>query len=120
MVTSKFYDVLERVKACDSRIQTVYVMSIAYGDFGAFAAADHFSVEATNVTEKLVSDIHNAGKEIYAWTVNTRENIDRMIDLNVDNIITDDVTLAKACIFESRTGDVVSGYVKWLSRFFPE
>ncbi len=120
VVTSQFYDVLERVKACDSRIQTVYVMSIAYGDFGEFAAADHFSVEAENVTEKLVSDIHNAGKEIYAWTVNTRENIDRMIDLNVDNIITDDVTLAKACIFESRTGDAVSGYVKWLLRFFPE
>ncbi|HBA69718.1 MAG TPA: hypothetical protein DCZ40_10245 [Lachnospiraceae bacterium] len=29
------------------------------------------------------------GKEIYVWTVNTEENISRMIDLNVDNIITD-------------------------------
>ena len=32
---------------------------------------------------------------IYVWTVNTEENINNMIDLNVDNIITDDITLAR-------------------------
>lgn len=71
---------------------------------------------AENVMEKLVSDVHNAGKEIYAWTVNTEENINRMIDLNVDNIITDDITLAKECIYLSKTSDVVTEYVKWLSK----
>ena len=116
VVTSQVYDVLEKMKSCDSRIQTVYVMSIAYGDINVLAAADHFSIEASNVTEKLVSDVHNAGKEIYAWTVNTEENINRMIDLNVDNIITDDITRAKECIYLSKTSDVVSEYVKWLSK----
>ena len=116
VVTSQVYDVLEKMKACDSRIQTVYVMSIAYGDINVLTAADHFSIEASNVTEKLVSDVHNAGKEIYAWTVNTEENINRMIDLNVDNIITDDITQAKECIYLSKTSDVVSEYVKWLSK----
>lgn len=116
VVTSQVYDVLEKMKSCDSRIQTVYVMSIAYGDINVLTAADHFSIEASNVTEKLVSDVHNAGKEIYAWTVNTEENINRMIDLNVDNIITDDITRAKECIYLSKTSDVVSEYVKWLSK----
>ena len=116
VVTSQVYDVLEKMKSCDSRIQTVYVMSIAYGDINVLTAADHFSIEASNVTEKLVSDVHNAGKEIYAWTVNTEENINRMIDLNVDNITTDDITLAKECIYLSKTSDVVSEYVKWLSK----
>lgn len=37
-----------------------------------------------------------------------------MIDLNVDNIITDHVTLAKECIYLSKTSDVISEYVKWL------
>lgn len=50
------------------------------------------------------------------WTVNTEENMNRMIDLNVDNIITDDITLAKECIYLSKTSDVVTEYVKWLSK----
>lgn len=116
VLTSQVYDVLEKMKSCNNRIQTVYVMSIAYGDINTLAAADHFSIEATNITEKLVSDVHNAGKEIYAWTVNTEENINRMIDVNVDNIITDDIILAKECIYLSKTSDVVSEYVKWLSK----
>lgn len=116
VVTSQVYSVLENVRVCNSRIPTVYVMSIAYGDINALTAADHFSIEASNITEKLVSDVHNAGKQIYAWTVNTEENINRMIDLNVDNIITDDITLAKECIYLSKTSDVLSEYVKWLSK----
>ncbi len=35
-----------------------------------------------------------------------------MISLNVDNIITDDITLAKECIFLSKTGDVIAEYIK--------
>lgn len=114
VVTSQVYDVLEKVKYYSGRIETVYVMSLAYGDINRLSAADHFSVEASSVTERLVSDVHNAGKEIYAWTVNTQESINRMIGLNVDNIITDDITLAKECIYLSKTSDVISEYVKWL------
>ncbi len=116
VVTSQVYDVLEKVKAYDSRIPTVYVMSLAYGDINMLTAADHFSIEASNITKKMVSDVHNAGKEIYAWTVNTEESINRMIELNVDNIITDDITLAKECIYLSKTSDVVAEYVRWLSK----
>lgn len=90
-------------------------MSLAYGDINRLAAADHFSIEATSVTEKMVSDVHNAGKQLYAWTVNTEENINRMISLQVDNIITDDVTLAKECIYQSKTNNVITQYVEWLS-----
>ena len=62
----------------------------------------------------MVADIHYAGKRVYAWTPNTQESISRMIELGVDNIVTDDVTLAKECIYISRTSDVVTEYVKWL------
>lgn len=115
VITSQVYEVLENIKACDKNIPTAYVMSLAYGEINSLAAADHFSIEAASITDKIVSDVHNAGKELYAWTVNTEESINRMIDLNVDNIITDDVTLAKECILLSRTSDVVAEYVKMLS-----
>ncbi len=119
VITSQVYEVLEHVKAYDPQIQTVYVMSIAYGNINRLSAADNFSIEATSVTEKIVSDVHNAGKQLYAWTVNTQDNISRMIDLGVDNIITDDVTLAKECIYLSKTSDVFAEYIKWLSQGAP-
>ena len=89
-------------------------MSLAYGDINQLTAADHFSIEATSITEKLVADVHGAGKQLYAWTVNTEENINRMIALHVDHIITDDVTLAKECIYLSKTSDLMTEYIKLL------
>lgn len=115
VVTSQVYEVLETIKSYEPRIQTVYVMSLAYGNIETLSAADHFSIEASSITEKMVSKVHNAGKQLYGWTVNTEESIERMIELNVDNIITDDVELAKECVYLSKTSDVVTELVKWLA-----
>ena len=117
VITSQVYGVLERVKECDPEVTTVYVMSLAYGNINRLTAADYFSIEATSVSEQLVSRVHNAGKQLFAWTVNTEENINKMIRLNVDNIITDDVTLAKECIYSSKTSNVIQEYVKFLMNY---
>lgn len=114
VVTSQSYRVLENVKAYDETITTVYVMRFLYGNIGALSAADNFSVEAVGVTRSLVSRVHNAGKQLYAWTVNTRKSIEKMIDLNVDNIITDDVDLAKQCVYASRYSDMLGEYIDLL------
>ncbi|MCM1537813.1 MAG: glycerophosphoryl diester phosphodiesterase membrane domain-containing protein [bacterium] len=111
VITSQVYDVLQNVKAYDETITTVYVMSIAYGDINQLTAADHFSVEASNATKSLVSRVHNAGKELYVWTVNTKETITKMVELNVDNIITDDIELARQCIYESRYSNLLIDYL---------
>jgi len=118
VVTSQVYDVLKKVKEYQKDITTVYVMSIAYGNITELVYADHFSIEANNITKKMVSNIHKEGKQIYAWTVNTYENINKMIDLNVDNIITDDVNLAKELIYESKTSDLISEYIKLIENLF--
>ncbi len=114
VITSQVYRVLENIKDYDESLQTVYVMSVAYGDINQLAAADHFSVEATNVTRRLVSAVHNAGKELYVWTVNTKDSIMKMISLNVDNIVTDNIELAKECIFESRYSTLLEEFLKLL------
>ena len=116
VVTSQNYSVLERVKEYGEDIKTVYVMSLAYGNMNFFTAADAFSVESSNVTASLVSRVHNAGKEIYAWTVNTKNSINKMIDRNVDNIITDRVPLARQCIFDSDTSDLITEYVNFIRK----
>lgn len=41
------------------------------------------------VDEKFVDSIHNAGMKLIPWTVNDREAIQKMIQLEVDGIITD-------------------------------
>lgn len=114
VITSQVYQVLENVKAYDPSIKTVYVMSLAYGNINQLAAADHFSVEATSATKNLITRVHNAGKQIYVWTVNTKETIDKMIELGVDNIITDNISLAKQCVFESRYSDLLVEFIKFL------
>ena len=118
VVTSLVYDVLENVKEYDKDIQTVYVMGLAYGDITALKAANHFSIEASSISKNLVSRIHKEGKQIYAWTVNTEESIQKMVDLNVDNIITDNIELAKDIIYASKTSNVLNEYIKRLENIF--
>lgn len=116
VITSQSYDTLERVKEYDPEITTVYVMSLAYGNITKLTAADHFSVEASSATRRLVSRVHNAGKQIYAWTVNSESSINSMIEHNVDNIITDNIPLARQCVEESRYSDILSEFIKWLNQ----
>lgn len=120
VITSQVYSVLVRAKACDENITTVYVTSLAYGSIDRLSAADHFSVQSTSVTRRLVSRVHNHGSQVYAWTVNTKGAIDRMIKRNVDNIITDDVELARQRVTESRYSQLLSDLVQTLETEDPD
>ena len=115
VVTSQVYSVLKKVKKYDKNIKTVYVMSIAIGKITDAKYADAFSIEATNVTETQVSRVHNAGKEVYAWTVNKEESINKMIDMNVDNIITDNIKLGVDLVEKSKRTNIEDIIIKVLN-----
>ncbi|MBR0398597.1 MAG: glycerophosphoryl diester phosphodiesterase membrane domain-containing protein [Eubacterium sp.] len=112
VVTSQNYHSIEKVKELDETITTVYVMGFAYGGISRLGAADAFSIRHTSVTDQIVSRVHNRGKQLYAWTVNNRYNINEMISKNVDNIITDNIRLAKECVEKSQTGDIEQEYLR--------
>lgn len=114
VVTSQVYKVLENIKKVDSDIKTLYVMSVAIGNITELKYADAFSVEASNVNKTLVKKVHNDGKELYAWTVNTEEGINKMIDMGVDNIITDNITLGKELVLKSRNSNLINEFIKLL------
>ncbi len=118
VVTSQKYSAIQKVKECDENITTVYVMSYAYGQIDRLQAADNFSINMSAVTSRLVSRIHNAGKQVYAWTVNRRHNVEEMLQKNVDNIITDDVPLAKKIVGENWISDALHEYIRWLNRLY--
>lgn len=116
VVTSQVYEVLQKVKKYDKNIKTVYVMSIAIGNITDLKDSDAFSVEASNVNESLVNRVHNEGCELYAWTVNTKESINHMIDMNVDNIITDNIELGKDLVSKSKHSNIITEFLKLLKQ----
>lgn len=118
VLTSGKYSILESIKNIDDKIKTGYIMSFAYGDILKLDKADNFSIESSSINKSLVKKLHNEGREVYAWTVNTKENINKMLDLNVDNIITDDVTLARELLFASKSSNLIYEYLKIIEEIF--
>lgn len=47
-----------------------------------------------NVDAELVDDAHTAGLEVRTWTVNARHDLERMVAIGVDVVITDVIDLA--------------------------
>ncbi|MGN0506543.1 MAG: glycerophosphodiester phosphodiesterase family protein [Lachnospiraceae bacterium] len=95
VVTSTSQEILLRVKELNENIKTGYIMSLAYGDFYEKEGIDFFSMKSSFIDEKVVETAHRFGKEIHAWTVNSRSELERMKLIGVDNIITDDPILAR-------------------------
>lgn len=114
VVTSSKYDSLKKVKKYNKNIKTIYVLSIAFGDVSDLKYADGFSIEASNINKSLIKRIHKEGKEIYAWTVNKEDSINKMIKLNVDNIITDDIKEARTLIDESKKSNIIVEYYEFI------
>lgn len=113
-----FERILERIsilkhKKCDKDIKTVYVVNLAYGDTNKLTAADNFNIETSSITRTFVNRVHKEGKALYAWTVNTKGSISNMVNLNLDNIITDNTILAKEVIYSSKTNNLVEEYIKF-------
>lgn len=95
VVTSTNYDYLKQVKQQNPDITTGYILKMSMGDIAALEYADFFSMKYSYVTKRIVDQIHIAGKGVHVWTVNSSNGINRMKSLGVDNIITDNVVLAR-------------------------
>ncbi len=49
-----------------------------------------YSVRHKLITADLVTRIHDSGREVHAWTVNRGRDLERMVALGVDVVISDD------------------------------
>ncbi|GLZ03394.1 glycerophosphoryl diester phosphodiesterase [Actinomadura sp. NBRC 104412] len=43
------------------------------------------------VTESFIAQAHTLGLQVHAWTVNRRDEMERLLDLGIDGIMTDDL-----------------------------
>lgn len=49
-----------------------------------------------DITQEMVEQIHASGMTLNVWTVNNEKDMQRMIDLGVDSISSDDTVLLKS------------------------
>lgn len=118
MIASMSYGALVETKEYDPRIQTIYVMKTVYGYFADLEAVDVFSIKNTYITERTVESIHLEGKLVCAWTVNSLKTMEQMIDIGVDNLITDQPLRARQKVFEMENSTVINEYVQLLLSLF--
>ena len=89
IITSLDQAVLARVRELAPEIRIGQIVTAAVGD-PARLDVDLLSVNRKRITPDAVRANRAAGLETHVWTVNDTESMSRMIDMGVDNIITDE------------------------------
>ena len=88
VITSLNYPQLKKFKALFPEIKIGLTVFQALGDFTE-NEVDFLSVDAAQASSRLVKDAQQNGKQIHVWTVNDLQTALLMIEVGVDNIITD-------------------------------
>ncbi len=103
VISSAKYASLIKIKEINPNIKTGYILSAVYGNFYSTEYIDFFSIRSNYINKSVVDNVHAAGKEIYAWTVNSTSELLRMKSLGVDCIITDNPIHAREIIYRDNT-----------------
>ena len=96
--------VMEELEAKAPEITTGFVIPIQFGGFGD-AKVDFYVVEDFSYQELAVLHAQETGHEVFVWTINTDEALEKYVDSPVNGIITDQVALAKAIQEEHKTNN---------------
>lgn len=94
VITSLNYDILQETKNLTNKISVGYILMAGVGDLTKLNV-DFLSVEKSVLKSKLVYAMHALNKEVHVWTINDIDEIEEVISLGADNIITDDVELVE-------------------------
>ena len=113
-VTSFSYSSLKRIKETNPDIRTGYIMSVAYGQFYSLKYADAFSLNKVFVTSQVVNSAHQAGKQVFAWTVNSVSEVRSLCNLHVDSIITDDPIMVQDVVSRTSTSETIRTVMDYL------
>ena len=116
VITSTNLSYLKRVKEVLPEIRTGYIISAAYGNFYSSDDVDFISLRSGFVTSDLMRNAHEQGKAVYAWTVNTKNEMERLTLLGVDGIITDRPVLAREIVYREEATESLFEYLKAVLR----
>lgn len=116
VVTSTNLPYLRRVKAVLPEVRTGYIISAAYVNFYSSEDVDFISIRSGFVTSALMQNAHEQGKAVYAWTVNSKSELERLTLLGVDGIITDRPVLAREIVYREEATESLFEYLKLVLR----
>lgn len=94
VVSSLDFDILRQVRMLDPALTIGPVIPPSLPEYPD-CEVDFYSIHFTLATPDRVERVHAEGKTIHVWTVNQPSDMQRMIELGVDNIITDQPLVLK-------------------------
>ena len=98
IITSLKSKPLKRMKELDPTIITTYSMFFSWQHIEDIPYSDYYTVEESNIDPMLVYNVHSAGGKIFAWTVNSEDSVQYLVDCEVDGILTDDPNMLKKAL----------------------
>lgn len=107
-VTSFSYNILKEVKKINPEIKTGLIAnSTAVTSFSRLRNIDALSLNHIFVNSTTVNEAHRNGKRVFVWTVDSTSEIQKMISLGVDNIITNRPDKAAEIVYSKSIGSKV-------------
>ena len=88
VVSSLNFQSLMEIKRVFPELATGFIVFKAAGRLSRMEA-DFLSISAAGATPRLVRQLHRQARAVHVWTVNDLNNVVSMIEMGVDNIITD-------------------------------
>ena len=94
VVASMSLELLKRVKELEPDVKTVYISVLLLSERYDLEYLDAYSVETTSLTRELVAQAHSQGKQVYAWTANSENTMQKILRCQADGLVTDNPQLA--------------------------
>ncbi|MEO1108581.1 MAG: glycerophosphodiester phosphodiesterase [Pseudomonadota bacterium] len=88
------YPAVQKMKSLRPDWRAGVLAATAVGDLSGLEG-DFVAVNAASVSPGLIRSVHDAGKDIYVWTVNDPLQMSAMASMGVDGLITDRPAMAR-------------------------
>lgn len=96
------YRVVTKMQQLNPKIETLYIQP--YNLIYPQSVADGYSMEYSTLSSDFIWQAHLQKHVVYAWTVNNKSEMKKMMYEHVDGIITDNISMLNTAIkeFQSR------------------
>ena len=88
VISSLNFQAVTEMKQAFPELGSGFIVFKVAGDLSRMEA-DFLSINAARAAPRLVRQLHRNGRAVHVWTVNDFNNVISMIEVGVDNIITD-------------------------------